>query len=94
MRRGYASDKQTCRNLSPVEAIERIAEARQKVTSGEARRIREAAEVSQAEAAASLGVSRSAVCLWELGNRLPRGDVALRYHALLETLSRFGERRP
>jgi DNA-binding transcriptional regulator YiaG len=62
------------------------------VAAGEARRIREAAGVSQTEVAQQLGVSRSAVCLWELGHRLPRGNVALRYFALLESLLRFGER--
>ena len=63
-----------------------VAETRRLVASGAPRSIREAAHLSLDEVAASVGVSASAVCRWELGQRLPRGDAALRYGRLLRRL--------
>ncbi|MEU8252209.1 helix-turn-helix transcriptional regulator [Nonomuraea sp. NPDC048916] len=64
----------------------RIARVRRLYRVGEARAIREEADVSQGEFAAALGVSRSAVALWEAGQRNPRGAVALRCAALFDVL--------
>ena len=56
---------------------------------GEARRIREASNLSQPEVAAEVGeCSPVAVSRWERGERLPRGDAALRYLKTLRRLQR------
>jgi DNA-binding transcriptional regulator YiaG len=54
--------------------------------SGEARRIREKAMVSQAELARHLGVAVATLSRWENGERSPRSDLALRYSEALDTL--------
>ena len=64
----------------------RLAVVRHALTSGEARRRREAAGLSQAEWAAALGVDRATVGLWESGARVPRSAVALRLADLLDRL--------
>ncbi len=48
------------------------------------RNLRKKALLTQAEVGAALGVSHGAVCQWELGNRVPRGDQAVRLLQLLE----------
>lgn len=55
--------------------------------SGEAREIREKSGLSQAEMAAGIPASRAAVSAWELGTRIPHGEAAERYLALLLTLA-------
>jgi len=55
--------------------------------SGEARRIRIAAGLSQAEVAAAVRTSVSGVSLWERGLRIPRGDGALKYGRLIAALA-------
>ena len=70
-----------------------IARARQAAQSGEAAAIRRAAGLSLAEVATAIGVTPSAVCKWESGDRLPRSDVARRYAQLLEALDRETGRR-
>jgi DNA-binding transcriptional regulator YiaG len=65
----------------------RIAVAREMYASGEARAIRQAAHLSQGEVARAIGACRSAVAHWEIGNRLPRGDLAVRVYELLTALS-------
>lgn len=66
----------------------RLARLRTLITSGEAKRIREAADVSIGEAARASGLSESTVWRWEQGHRRPRGESALAYADLLETLRR------
>ena len=56
--------------------------------SGEARRIRESASISQVEFAAALGVSRATVCLWEAGTRVPERSRALDCWELLNLLKK------
>ena len=51
-----------------------------------ARAIRQAAGVSQARLAEELRVHRVTVARWEAGRRRPRGELALRYAALLDEL--------
>lgn len=41
---------------------------------------------SQAEIASAAQVAQSTVALWETGQRVPRGDAALRYADVLESL--------
>ena len=52
-----------------------------------ARAIREEAGVSQQRLADELGVNRVTVARWELGVRVSRGELRLRYIALLEELA-------
>jgi transcriptional regulator with XRE-family HTH domain len=54
---------------------------------GSARAIREGAGLTVSEVARELGVSAGAVSRWERGQRMPRGDVATRWAALLRQLS-------
>lgn len=63
--------------------VEVLQEVRQWARSGEARRVRLAALLSQADIAHAVGVDASTVARWENGNRLPRGDAAERYHSVL-----------
>lgn len=55
-------------------------------SSGEARRIREAARLSISELANACGVDQSTIWRWEHGHRSPRGERGLAYGQLIETL--------
>lgn len=55
--------------------------------SGEGRRVRVAAGISQAEIARTCGVAQPTVGAWEAGRRVPRGLPALRYLTVLELLA-------
>jgi DNA-binding transcriptional regulator YiaG len=69
-------------------AAERLQAVRTRIKSGEARQIREAARLTQSELARSVGVDHTTLCRWESGERLPRGEAALRYAALLDRLAK------
>lgn len=71
---------------SDLGRLERLAEVRQLISSGEARRLREQAGMSLSETAMACGVDTSTVWLWETRRRRPRAAGALRY---LEVLRRF-----
>ncbi|MGH2787214.1 MAG: helix-turn-helix domain-containing protein [Actinomycetota bacterium] len=62
-----------------------LAWVRRLCRSGQARAIREA-HLSQVEAALSVGVSPAALSRWEAGLRVPQGEAAVRYAALLRSL--------
>ncbi|MEV7240421.1 helix-turn-helix domain-containing protein [Streptomyces sp. NPDC093248] len=64
----------------------RLAEVRAAVASGEAARLRAAAQLSIGEVARECGVDQSTVWRWERGMRKPRGDAALLYGQLIEQL--------
>lgn len=66
--------------------ILRLARVRAAVSSGEARRLREAARLSIGEVARECGVDQSTIWRWERGFRSPRGDKALKYGELIESL--------
>ncbi|MDQ3342190.1 MAG: helix-turn-helix domain-containing protein [Actinomycetota bacterium] len=66
----------------------RLSAARAASRSGDARRLRVAAGLTQAEVAEVCGVTQGAVSHWEAGTRVPRGTAARRYARLLETLRR------
>ncbi|MFE7947374.1 helix-turn-helix domain-containing protein [Streptomyces sp. NPDC057426] len=66
--------------------ILRLAQVRAAVASGEARRLREAARLTIGEVANACGVDQSTVWRWERGIRSPRGDRALRYGDLIDSL--------
>lgn len=66
--------------------ILRLAWVRAAVSSGEARRLREAAHLSVGEVAAACGVDQSTIWRYERGTRSPRGEAALRYADLIQSL--------
>lgn len=66
--------------------LTRLAEVRRMYRNGEARALRIASAVSQAELARAIGASRSALSLWESGRRSPHGDAALRCWIVLEAM--------
>jgi len=53
-----------------------------------ARAIRHESGVSQQRLAAELGVHRVTVARWEIGTRVPRGPLRLRYADVLDELQR------
>lgn len=65
---------------------ERAVELRTWIATGQARCLRIAAGLSQAQVAHDCEVSASAVHRWERGNRLPRGRNVLAYHRFLARL--------
>ena len=56
------------------------------IASGQARRIRETADVTYREAGNLCQVPHTAIYRWESGATRPRGEAALRYAQLLRTL--------
>lgn len=66
--------------------ILRLAGVRAAASSGEARRLREIAQLSIGEVAKACGVDQSTVWRWERGTRKPRGEAALAYGELIESL--------
>lgn len=61
--------------------------ARAALRSGGAANLRVAAGLSQGEVAAAVGVTTSAVSKWEAGQRIPRGEIAMRYARFLAELA-------
>lgn len=74
--------------------ILRLAGVRAAVSSGEARRLREIAQLSIGEVAKACGVDQSTVWRWERGTRKPRGDAALAYGELIESLRKAAAPAP
>lgn len=68
-----------------------LIEVRRLVTTGEARRIREAAHIRAAEIARDIGTSQSAVARWEAGERMPTGPAAVRYLRILQNLQALAQ---
>ncbi len=75
-----------CMPISAAELVE-LSEVRAFARSGAARAIRLAAQVSLSELAEAAGVSLSTIHKWEAGERVPRGQAALRYKRLLDQLA-------
>jgi DNA-binding transcriptional regulator YiaG len=69
-------------------ALLALVDARKGCTTGENRRIREAAGMPRAAVGAALGVTTAAVAGWETGRRVPRGEPALAYAKLLRSLQK------
>jgi transcriptional regulator with XRE-family HTH domain len=63
-----------------------VARARRATQDGRARSVRVAAGLSQHEVGTACRVTAAAVSRWETGERLPRGDAAVRYARLLDRL--------
>ena len=72
--------------MAQAAQILRLARVRAAVHSGEARQLREAAHLSIGEVARACGVDQSTVWRWEQGTRKPRGDQALAYGELIDSL--------
>jgi DNA-binding transcriptional regulator YiaG len=64
-----------------------LAAARAAAADGSARALRQAARLTCAEVARAVGVSPSAISMWERGCRVPRGAGALAYGNLLAVLA-------
>ena len=75
--------------MNELRAAERLASARDLVASGQARRIRHAADLSLAEVSRVVGVDLSTVGRWERRERVPRGAAALKYAELLQRLRKL-----
>ena len=67
--------------------VEQVLAARRLPPPTVARAIRDEAGVSQQQLADELRINRVTVARWELGERVPRGELRLRYIALLEELA-------
>jgi len=70
-----------------TETLRALTRVRGLAKSGEARRIREASSLSLSEVAAAVGVGVSTLARWELGDRRPQGEAALRYLGILDELA-------
>jgi DNA-binding transcriptional regulator YiaG len=77
---GYRRDTLTNDDLLTLVRVRELAR------SGEARKLREAADLSLREVAAAVGTSPASLSRWELGQRRPHGPAAVRYGAILHTL--------
>lgn len=75
-------------NGSEVTQLFRAADA---VRSGQARALRRAAGLSQADVAAAVGGSPAAICRWENGSRQPFGSAGRRYLRFVASLVRAAE---
>ena len=73
-----------------TDTLVKVTRVRDLVRSGAARSIRTGAGLSLGEVGRTLGCSASTVLRWEAGERTPRGDLAVRYGELLNTLLRRG----
>jgi len=55
------------------------------------RALRRNAGLALVDVAVALGVAPSTICRWERGERVPRGDLGLKYLALLQQVNGSGE---
>jgi DNA-binding transcriptional regulator YiaG len=69
-----------------VVELARSRRSRQPLAPSLARGVRQRAMLTQAELAASLGVTQETVSRWELGLRAPKGETADAYEAILRDL--------
>jgi DNA-binding transcriptional regulator YiaG len=65
----------------------RLTAARGVARDGEGRRVRQAVGASLAEIGRAIGVSKASVCKWELGQRAPGGEHAVRYLEVIRALA-------
>ena len=84
--RGCTLDVMDRTELDALEGLKYLSAARRWAKNGTARRVRELAEVTQAEIAEVVGVEPSAVAHWEAGQRTPGGDAAKTYARTLVAL--------
>lgn len=67
----------------------RLARVRGWAASGEALAIRERSGLTRGDICRSVGAPVTTVRRWELGERMPTGEAALRYEALLSSLQQL-----
>jgi DNA-binding transcriptional regulator YiaG len=72
--------------------VSRLARLRRLTSEGEARRLRLRSQASLSEIAAEVGVTPSCILRWEMADRRPSGERALRYLAILEELDELSGR--
>lgn len=65
----------------------RLTRVRRLASTGAARAIRQAADLSFTEMGELVEVDRTTVWRWEMGQRRPRGEAARRYLTVLEDLT-------
>jgi DNA-binding transcriptional regulator YiaG len=65
-----------------------LAQVRQWAVTGHALQTRERSGLSQAEFATAVGTTVPTISRWERGLRVPRGQIALRYHAVIQSLDK------
>ena len=82
---GVTMSMPTTPDLTPERVLD-LAAVRELSRTGRARELRLAADLSLYEVARAIGVSAATVQRWEVGERRPHGEAALRYAALLEAL--------
>lgn len=70
----------------------RLARVRQLVASGAALSIRQRSRLGRGDIAREIGSTVTTVRRWETGERVPTGDAALRYEALLQDLDKLALR--
>lgn len=76
-----------------VRRYELIERCRERIASGEARRLRGLANLRQRDIAEQLGCAISTVCGYEAGKSNPRGDLGVAYAELLDRLhGEYGDR--
>jgi DNA-binding transcriptional regulator YiaG len=78
--------------MEATEAL-RLSELRHLTASGEAAALRQRSRLSLPEVAADCGVTYWTIKRWESGERIPRGEAALRYADLLAALAQAETRR-
>lgn len=71
-----------------LDELELVVKVRRWIKNGRAREIRLMAMLSQAEVAAAIGTTMSAVNRWESGQRVPRTEQAIAYGRLLVMLQK------
>jgi DNA-binding transcriptional regulator YiaG len=71
-----------------IQDLVALSEVRQWARDGHALETRERSRLSQAEFAAAIGTTVPTVSRWERGLRVPCGQIALRYHTLIQSLDK------
>ncbi len=72
-----------------ISEVKELLEARDAARTGRARRLREASGLSQVEVARLVGVRPSTINRWEAQERVPHGDVAIRWVRVLHDLANY-----
>lgn len=73
--------------MEMISRTEQLVQLREWITTGQARRLREAAGVSQTVAAVDCEVTPGAILRWETGTRTPQGRNIAAYHRFLTGLA-------
>jgi transcriptional regulator with XRE-family HTH domain len=74
--------------MASEQLLERVRAARELPSPARCREIREAAGESQANIAGEVGVHPETISRYESGTRRPRGEILVRYVALVHELER------